>query len=315
MNIQQLEYIVAVDRFRHFAKAAEACRITQPTLSTMVRKLEEELDVQLFDRSGLPVEPTAIGKQVIEQSKAALKNIYKIREMIEEERQLLTGSFRLGIIPTVAPYLVPELLKEKELKYKEILLTLKEDTTDNIVSGILSGELDGGLMATPVNHPDLIEYPVYYEQFYAYVSPLDEAYRGKQIDLHSIDIHKIWLLDSVHCLRGQIEQLCKMKKSLPKDGLQPVKYESGSIDTLINIVDTNFGITIVPELFAMHLSEDKQGNLREFKDLIAVREVSIVVSKEYIRRKLLNKVLEMVADSVPKSMKNPELKQFAVAIL
>ena len=235
--------------------------------------------------------------------------------MIEEERQLLTGSFRLGIIPTVAPYLVPELLKEKELKYKEILLTLKEDTTDNIVSGILSGELDGGLMATPVNHPDLIEYPVYYEQFYAYVSPLDEAYRGKQIDLHSIDIHKIWLLDSVHCLRGQIEQLCKMKKSLPKDGLQPVKYESGSIDTLINIVDTNFGITIVPELFAMHLSEDKQGNLREFKDLIAVREVSIVVSKEYIRRKLLNKVLEMVADSVPKSMKNPELKQFAVAIL
>ncbi|GHV20583.1 transcriptional regulator [Bacteroidia bacterium] len=311
MNIQQLEYVIAVDRYRHFARAAEACRVTQPTLSMMIRKLEDELGVQIFDRSDLPVEPTSIGKQIIEQAKISLKNLNKIKEMVENERQLLTGNFNLGIIPTIAPYLVPELLRRKEMKYKEIVLVLKENTTANIISDILEGKLDGGLMAGPLEHPDLAEYPVYYEKFYAYVSPLDNSYADKEIDLDAIDINNVWLLESVHCLRGQIERLCRMKKTV-SESHYPVRYEAGSIDTLINVVDMNSGITVVPEMSAMNLSEDRQENLREFKNLTAVREVSLVVSKEYIRQNMLSRIREIIGDSVPRSMKNPDLKKFVV---
>ncbi|MDR3060854.1 MAG: hydrogen peroxide-inducible genes activator [Dysgonamonadaceae bacterium] len=313
MNIQQLEYVIAVDRYRHFGKAAEACCVTQPTLSMMIRKLEEELGVQIFDRSDLPVEPTSIGKCIIEQAKVSLKSLNKIKEMVENERQILTGNFNLGIIPTIAPYLVPELLRRKEIQYKEIALVLKENTTANIISDILQGTLDGGLMAGPLEHPDLVEYPVYYEKFYAYVSPLDRSYTDKEIDLDAININNVWLLESVHCLRGQIERLCQMKKMV-SEGHSPVRYEAGSIDTLINVVDLNSGITIVPEMSAMSLSEERQENLREFKDLTAVREVSLVVSKEYIRQNMLSKILEIVGDSVPKSMKNPDLKKFVIGL-
>ncbi|MDR1369512.1 MAG: hydrogen peroxide-inducible genes activator [Dysgonamonadaceae bacterium] len=311
MNIQQLEYIIAVDQYRHFVKAAEACRITQPTLSMMIRRLEEELNVQIFNRSDFPVEPTTIGREIIEQAKSALKQINKIKELVENEQSLVSGSFSLGVIPTIAPYLVPELLRRRELSHKEISLVLKENTTTNIVGDILAGKLDGGLMAGPLNHSGLIEYPVYYEKFYAYVSPSDSAWNEKEINLDLIDIRHVWLLESVHCLRGQIERLCRMKKDV-SNGESPVRYEAGSIDTLINIVDLNSGMTVIPEMSAMTLSEERQENLREFKDLTAVREVSLVVSKDYVRKKMLDAIFEIVSDSVPKLMKNPELKKFVV---
>ncbi|MDR0384520.1 MAG: LysR family transcriptional regulator, partial [Prevotellaceae bacterium] len=172
MNIQQLEYIIAVDNFRHFAKAAEICHVTQPTLSMMIQKLEEELDVKMFDRSKHPVEPTSIGKQIIEQARISLRHFKQIREVIENEQNMVTGSFNLGIIPTIASYLVPVLLHKHNTGYSEIDLTLKERTTNELVHELLNGTLDGGILAGPLNHPRLCEYPVYYEKFYAYVSPL-----------------------------------------------------------------------------------------------------------------------------------------------
>jgi LysR family hydrogen peroxide-inducible transcriptional activator len=313
MNIQQLEYVIAVDNFRHFAKAAEICHVTQPTLSMMIQKLEEELDVKIFDRSKHPVEPTAIGKQIIEQSRISLRHFRQIREVIENEHNIAVGSFNLGIIPTIASYLVPVMLHRHNAGYSEIDLTLKERTTSELVGELLNGTLDGGILAGPLNHPGLNEYPVYYEKFYAYVSPLDDAYGEKEIDLDKVDISKVWLLENEHCLRGQIERLCKMKKNSESGNpTHTVRYESGSIDTLINVVDCNPGITIIPEMHAMGLSEEKQGNLRMFKGLTAVREVSLVVSKEYVRKTMLNIIMEIVRDSAPKSMQNPELKTYII---
>ena len=311
MNIQQLEYVIAVDRLRHFVNAAEACNVTQPTLSMMIRKLEEELDVQIFDRSVVPVETTLIGQTIIEQAKITLQHFNKIKELVEDEKQLLTGTFNLGIIPTIAPYLVPELLRHKEMKCKEIVLVLKENFTANLISEIIEGKLDGGLMATPLKHPNLVEYPIYYEKFYAYVSPLESSYKDKEIDINTLNVDQIWLLDSVHCLRGQVEHLCQLREENIKEHKQ-VRYEAGNIATLINVVDVNAGITIIPEMSAMTLSEDQQENLKELKNRTAVREVSLIVSKEYIRLNMLNKMLEIIGDSVPKSMKNPELKQYVV---
>jgi len=313
MNIQQLEYIIAVDKVRHFANAAETCNVTQPTLSMMIRKLEEELDVLIFDRSEVPVVTTTIGQTIIEQAKIALEQFNKIKEIVEDEKQLLTGTFMLGIIPTIAPYLVPELLRNQEIRCKDLTLVLKENITDNIIADLLEGKMDGGLIATPLNHPKLVEYPIYYEKFYVYISPHERQYPDKEIDINSIKTDQLWLLESVHCMRGQVEQLCHQRDERNRDHKQ-VRYEAGNIATLINVVDLNAGLTIVPEMSAMTLNEDQQENLKEFKDLTAVREVSLVVNKDFIRHNLLNEILEIIGDSVPKSMKNPELKKYVVAL-
>jgi LysR family hydrogen peroxide-inducible transcriptional activator len=314
MNVQQLEYIIAVDNFRHFAKAAEVCHVTQPTLSMMIQKMEEELDVKLFDRSKHPIEPTSIGKQIIEQARISLRHFKQIKEIVENEQNVVSGSFKLGIIPTIASYLVPVLLNKHNTGYSEIDLTLKESTTNDLIGELINGTLDGGILAGPLNHSGMVEYPIYYEKFYAYVSPLN-AYNEKEIDLNKVDINTVWLLENEHCLRGQIERLCKLKKSSESDSLlHTIKYESGSIDTLINVVDYNPGITIIPEMHAMGLSEEKQENLREFKDLTAVREVSLVVSKDYVRKTMLNIILEIIKSSVPKSMQNSALKAYVVDI-
>jgi LysR family hydrogen peroxide-inducible transcriptional activator len=203
-------------------------------------------------------------------------------------------------------------LQNKELKYKELTLGLTENISANIIAEILDGKLDGGLMATPLKNPNLVEYPIYYERFYAYVSPLEKAYADKEIDLYTADISHIWMFESIHYIRGQVERLCRQQ--IDKNDHRQVRYEAGNISTLINVVDLNAGMTIIPELAAMSLSEDQQANLKEFKNLIAVREVSLVVHKEYVRHNILNKVLEIIADSLPNSMKNPELKQYAIDI-
>jgi LysR family hydrogen peroxide-inducible transcriptional activator len=312
MNVQQLEYVIAVDNFRHFAKAAEASCVTQPTLSMMIQKLEEELDVKIFDRSKPPVEPTAIGEQIIAQARVSLKYFKQIKEVVENEQHLAKGSFKLGIIPTIANYLVPVLLHKHQTAGNEIELTLKENTTSNLIKDILNGTLDGGVLAGPLNHPGLVEYPLYYEKFYAYVSPLDDIYKEKEINLDEIDINAVWLLENEHCLRGQIERLCQMKKKSFAGDTHAIRYESGSIDTLIHVVDYNPGFTIIPEMHAMGLSEEKQENLRSFKNTTAVREVSLVVSKEYVRKAMLQIILEIIKSSVPKSMQDPKLKAYVV---
>ncbi|MDR1680465.1 MAG: hydrogen peroxide-inducible genes activator [Prevotellaceae bacterium] len=311
MNIQQLEYIIAVDNFRHFANAAEACAVTQPTLSMMIQKFEEELGIKIFDRSKHPAEPTAIGRQVIEQARISLRHFRQIKEIVANEQHTVQGRFRMGIIPTIASYLVPVLLQQHQSQHREVELTLQERTTGNLINDILNGTLDGGILAGPLNHPGLAEYPVYYEKFYAYVSPLDPAYKEREIDLDTLDIGRMWLLENEHCLRGQIERLCRMKKTAQGEAA-PVRYESGSIDTLINVVDYNPGLTIIPEMHAMGLNEDKQENLRPFKNLTAVREVSLVVSRDYVRKTLLRAIQDIIRSSVPKSMQNPELKAHVV---
>ena len=312
MNIQQLEYIVAVDNYRHFEKASEACFVTQPTLSAMIRKLEEELELKIFDRSTHPIRPTTAGSIIIEQARLTLKNLRTIKEIAENERNVVRGEFKMGIIPTIAPYIVPELLQKQTADGDELSLIISESTTDNTITALLNGRIDGGLMAGPLNHPQLVEYPIYFEKFYAYVSPLDNNYKEKEIDLQKVDFSTIWLLENVHCFRGQIEQLCQIKRTTVNKA--PVKYEAGSIETLINVVEQNAGITVIPEMSAMSLNEDRQDNLRTFKNLDAYREVSLFVSKEYVRKAMLNKVLDMIKAVVPASMQNDERKKFVVDV-
>lgn len=312
MTVQQLEYIIAVDNYRHFANAAEACYVTQPTLSTMIQKLEDELGVKIFDRLVQPVEPTQIGKKILRQARITVKHFDHIQEVVDNEKDVITGEFKIGIVPTIAAYLVPELLRRVKESETGINVSIQETTTIRIIERLLTGQLDGGLLITPLNEPMLKEIPLYYEKFYAYVSPQEPAYEMEEIDMQEIDIRRVWLLDEIHCMRGQVLNLCKRKKEIGDH--QVVQYESGSLDTLISIVDYNGGLTVIPEMMAMGLSEDRQENLRNIKGQIGVREVSLVIHRDFVKQKMLNAMKEIIQIAVPKSMQDFSLKEHMVEL-
>lgn len=312
MNIQQLEYIVAVDNYRHFAKAAEASFITQPTLSMMIQKLEEELDVKIFDRASHPTEPTNCGKKIIEQARTILKQLEQIKEIVQEEKNIVQGAFKLGIIPTIAPYIIPDLLRIHEETNSHIQLIIKEMTTAEIIENLTVGNMDGGLLATPLKHAKITENPVYYEKFYAYISPSEENIYSKQ-KIKSDDlqhIKNIWLLEDEHCFRNQTLKLCQLSKKQIENST--ANYQAGSISTLINIVDNNQGATVIPELAAMKLNEDQQDHLRDFEDMTAVREISLAVHCDFIRQRMMAEIIQLIRKIIPLSMQDTQLKKYTV---
>lgn len=313
MNIQQLEYIIAVDNHRHFAKAAEASFVTQPTLSMMIQKLEDELGIKIFDRSQLPVQPTVIGVLIINQARVIVSQVKQIKEIIQEEKGIVQGTFRIGIIPTIAPYLLPKLMQSHEQNGYDIELAIEENTTTQIIEKILNGTLDGGILAGPLNNEKIKEHPIYWERFYAYVSPKETSlYAKKELDEDDLNINKLWLLEEVHCFRSQILKICNLRKR--KNAHTLFTYEAGSINTLINIVDRNSGLTIIPEMAINELNEQQKLNVRPLKGISPVREVSLVTRKEFLRERVLSIITDEVKKAIPASLLDPELKKFVVGI-
>ncbi|WP_283686552.1 hydrogen peroxide-inducible genes activator [Dysgonomonas sp. Marseille-Q5470] len=313
MNIQQLEYIIAVDNHRHFAKAAEASFVTQPTLSMMIQKLEDELGVKIFDRSQLPVQPTVIGIQIINQARVIVSQVKQIKEIIQEEKGIVQGVFKLGIIPTIAPYLLPKLMKVHDENGYDIVLVIEETTTGQIIEKLLNGALDGAILATPLKNDKISEHPIYYERFYAYVSPRETSlYAKKELEEDDLNINRLWLLEEVHCFRGQILRICNMRKRKSSHSL--FSYEAGSISTLINIVDNNSGLTIIPEMAIEDLTEQQKKNVRPLKGISPVREISLVTRKEFLRERVLDIIISEIKQSVPQPLLSLELKKFIVDI-
>lgn len=313
MNIQQLEYIIAVDNHRHFSKAAEASFVTQPTLSMMIQKLEDELEVRIFDRTQSPIEPTEVGRRVIEQARVSLAQIQQIKEIVEEEKGVIKGVFHLAIIPTVSPYLLPKLMKVHREQNTNIRLVINEMTTNQIISGLAKGSIDGGILATPLNDYRMKERPVYYEKFLAYISP-NERFLHSKVKIEESDLNgaKLWLLDEVHCFRTQILNLCNLKnKNIINSAFS---YEAGSIETLINIVDNNNGITVIPEMALSHLTEKQKENVRFFENNKPVREISLITRKDFVREKLIDIIENEIKMSVPVALQNKELQKELVAI-
>lgn len=313
MNIQQLEYIIAVDNNRHFAKAAEASFVTQPTLSMMIQKLEDELGVKIFDRSQLPVQPTPIGVQIINQARVIVSQVKQIKEIIQEEKGIVQGVFKLGIIPTIAPYLLPKLMHTHNENGYDIVLVIEETTTNQIIEKILNGALDGAILATPLKNDKIVEHPIYYERFYAYVSPKETSlYAKKELDEDDLNVNRLWLLEEVHCFRSQILKLCNTRRRKSSHSL--FAYEAGSISTLINIVDANSGLTIIPEMAIEELSEQQKKNIRPLKGVVPVREISLITRREFLRERVLDIIISEVRKSVPKELLNTELKKHVIDI-
>lgn len=305
MTLVQLEYIVAVDTYRSFVSAADKCFVTQPTLSMQVQKLEEFLNVKIFDRSKQPVVPTEIGSQIIAQARIVLQENKKIKEIISSQEQDVIGELKIGIIPTIAPYLLPKVIAAMLLKYPELKLLIWEYTTEDIIHHLKTGVIDCGILATPLVDANIAETPLYYENFVSYISKNSKLFKKKAIDADDLEDENIWLLNEGHCMRSQVLNICRSTKN---NRIQSLTYNTGSVETLIRMVDVNDGATLLPELALADLSVKQLNKVRHFKSPEPVREISLVTHKNFIKKRMLNALKEEILAIIPKTMKSRKKK-------
>lgn len=299
MNLQQLEYIVAIEREQNFVRAAKSCFVTQATLSMMIKKLENELGIKIFNRLKQPILPTNEGKKVLEYAKKIIAETSALKGFAKELKGEITGELRIGVIPTVAPYLLPLFLKKLVEKYPLLKIKIREHITEDIITLIKRGELDVGILATPLNNTAISEYPLFYEEFFAYASKSEKLPAKKYLIPKQINPHHLWLLEEGHCMRSQLINLCSLKK---QDETNLLHYEAGSIETLINLVDKDGGITIIPQLSTVKLSSAQRKKLREFAPPKPVREISLVTVLHYPRKKIVDSLKEIIISSVGKNI-------------
>ena len=302
MNIQQLEYITAVDNFRHFVQAADHCNVTQPTLSMMIKKLEEELGVKIFDRTKQPIIPTPIGRKIIDQGKVILRETGRLNELARHYNGDLSGELKIGVIPTIAPYLLPHFVQAFIQQYPEIRLHISEMITERIVNELKTGNLDVGIVASLSDDPALQEIPLYKERFYAYVSEKTMLYNKQYILPGDIEPNELWLLEEGHCFRTQIQKLCELSRNSTFGS--SFNYKSGSIETLMRMVDRNGGITILPELAVIELPEDRKKYIRNFQFPEPTREVCLAVNREQVKTRLIDVLKTCILEYVPEQNVN-----------
>ncbi len=308
MTLQQLEYILAVNQFRHFAKAAEYCRVTQPTLSAMIQKLEEELDTRIFDRSQQPVCPTPVGIHIIEQAQNILVQANRIKNIIEEEKHSLTGIFKLGILPTVAPYLLPRFFPQLMKKYPDLDIRVVEMKTNDIKKALQTGEIDAGIVASLAGMEELQQTPLFYEQFFAYVSREDALFNNEVIRTSDLNGEQLWLLDEGHCLRDQLVRFCQMKSARARQ----LAYHLGSMETFMRMVESGKGVTFIPELAVLQLGDAQKELVRSFAIPCPTRQVVLLTNKNFIRHTLLEVLVKEIKLSVPKEMLSRKATQAVV---
>ncbi|GGG38226.1 LysR substrate-binding domain-containing protein [Hymenobacter glacieicola] len=304
MNLQQLEYLISLDTHRQFVLAAEKCHVTQPTLSMQLQKLEEELGVLLFDRTTKGVQPTAVGEKVVQQARHVLREVKQLREVVQVEKGELVGELRLGIIPTLAPYLVPLFLVELVERYPRLRVQVEELQSAQIIQRLKNNQLDIGLLVTPLDDRQLREVPVLEEPFLGYISEKHELYAQATISPQDMGAPGLWLLQQGHCFRHQVLNICAPS---PAAAGQPFTYESGSIETLKELVRHNHGYTLVPELSV--LTELENPMVKRFADPEPVREISLVVHHGFVRVPLLESLRGIILRKVPARLQAGQAKQ------
>ena len=312
MTLQQFEYLLAICEHGNMLRASKRLGVTQPTLSIMLRKLETELDIDIFDRSTQPLRLTEAGKQVVKQAKEILKAAETLRQTVAEQRNLLTGRLKIGIIPTVAPYFVPRFLQYflGNPRHTDLETSLSEMKTEDIIPALLENEIDMAVMATPIDQERLLEIPIYYEKFHAYVSEKTPSLHKKpRITPQDLVSERLWVLSEGHCLRNQVmNYLCFGEQNTERT------YQGGSFTTLIKTIDAVGGCSIVPESLSDDLNDRQRNNIRPLCEPEATREISLVVKDDFAREKLLNEIVETIKQFVPSHMIDERLKRFRVRL-
>lgn len=300
MNIQQLEYILALDIYRNHVKAAAHCNVTQPTLSMMVKKLEDELGVKIFDRSSLPLKPTPTGEVILAKARQILQEIRNMKEYIRDEKDSVDGEFRLGVIPTLAPYLLPRFLNAFLKKHPRTSFTVTEMQTQEIIDHLKTSRLDMGILVTPLDDKEVREIPVFYEPILLYTSEHLGYYKKNRVNLQSLSTQNLLLLEEGHCFRGQVMNLCAARQD--RKAVSQLNYQSGSFETLKAIIDNDCGYTLIPELAV----NTRSRHVKRFIEPEPVREVSIVVHNSFVREMLLIKIREAILKAIPPGFRKIE---------
>lgn len=298
ITLIQLVYITALDTYRHFATAAEKCFVTQPTLSMQIKKLEDDLGLIIFDRSKQPVVPTEQGKYIIEQARIVLQEASRIETIASEVKQQVSGELRIGLIPTISPFLLPLFAGRFKKAHPNIDLKVEEAITENIEDMLEKDMLDLGIVVTPLHNSGILEKILYYEEMMIYHHPGHPFSDRSIINVDKIDHGDLWLLGDGHCFRNQVVNFCEIKK-LEHTRL-PYKFEGGSINTLMRIIDREGGYTLIPELAVLESSTKKQ--VKSFAQIKPLREVSLVYTRKYVKTRMIELIAEFIKKSIPEHM-------------
>ncbi len=300
MNIQQLEYLIAVDKHKHFGKAAQACFITQPTLSAMIQKLEEELDVKVFDRTTHPIRTTDVGQQIIAQAQKIIDDVNELRSKANLLNNILGGKINIGIIPTVSAFILPTEIFDFLQHNSKIEMNVKEMTTENIIKMLKSGELDAGIIATPYDAADEFYQEFLFNEELMLYSSDENAKKDAFVTPEDIDVEKVWLLEEGNCLRTQFENICHLKENALKP--KNLNFLASNINTLIQMVDKVGGITVMPELALHQISDVQKNKVSRFRKPFPYREISIIYYKPTYKQKIIDELARSIKSSVEKKL-------------
>ena len=295
MTITQLYYVLAVAENQNFTKAAEKCFVTQPTLSMQIQKLEDQLDVLIFDRSKKPIELTDIGEKIVKQARNIVNESYRIQDIVDQQKGFIGGEFKLGIIPTVMPTLLPMFLKTFIKRHPKVKLKIEELTTEEIIARITDGHLDAAIAATPLEHEAIKERVLYYEPFVSYIPKNHRLHEAEKINVSDLDISDMLLLEDGHCFRDGVINLCKVFKNHTDDKFQ---LESGSIETLIKLSNEGLGMTLLPYLHTLDINDKEKENLHHFHEPSPAREVSIIYHKSELKMQIIEALQDVIAGIV-----------------
>ncbi len=300
MTITQLNYIIAVDLHKSFVKAAEHSHVTQSTLSMQIKKLEDSLGVLIFDRSKKPVQLTFIGEQIVKQAKVGITELERIKTIIKMGEQKMADNLKIGILPTLSPYLLPLFLVSFTQKYPSVNVKIDELFTEEIIYQIYNNQLDIGIAVTPLRNPNIIEVPLFYESFLGYVSSSHRLFEKEQIEPSDLETDGFWLLEKGHCFTGQTLKICE--ENIIKNYTFPIHFECGSLETLRRMVDSQYGYTLLPELATIGFDEEQMKKVKRFKPPVPMRAVSLVFHQSYIRRHTIEVLKNEIQNSIPEHM-------------
>ncbi len=308
MTLQQLKYIVAIDRYRNFAKAADACGISQPTLSAMLVKLEEELDVRIFERSNKSVTPTIAGEKIIRQAERAIAEAERITELVSEDKGDVAGELKLSVGPTIAPYILPKFIRHYIESYPQVKLSIREMKADVMLSELQLGHLDAGIAICGNARQGILEIPLYTEKFMVYLA--EDCWRKLPVfKPENLEHEKMWIMKEAQCLRDSAFSFCKARTKGNR------VYEAGSIETLIRIVDENGGFTIIPEMHLPFLTDRQRENVRRIEgDYLSQRRVSLYIREDYIRQAMLNTITKTLIRFMPEGMMEERIIKYGVKL-
>ena len=292
MTITQLQYVLAVAEHKNFTLAAEKCFVTQPTLSMQIQKVEEELNIQIFDRTKKPIQLTDIGQKIVNQAKNIVNEADRMKDIVEQQKGFIGGEFKLGIIPTVMPTLLPMFLNTFVKKYPKVKLIIEELNTDDIILRLKNGNLDAAIAATPLNEEKLKEIVIYYEPFVAYIPEKHRIADKKEIEVSDLNLDEILLLQDGHCFRDGILNLCKNQEVAPANNFQ---IQSGSFETLIKLADEGLGLTLLPYLHTLDLKEKDKLKLKHFKDPKPAREISLIFPKTELKIQIIDALRQSIS--------------------